>query len=115
MPVEKPWRARHFGAGYSAEYLRCGMGHWRFVLEGKRPKVFPDHSGARTAAEDAYLASLDASIRSSLPLSEDRLQRKLEMERESFLKSNRKDVKSAETIYRPGKRPLVSMPGRARA
>lgn len=111
--MEKPWRVRQFDDGYSAEYLRCGMGHWRFVLDDRRPKIFQSRREAQDAAENAYLASLDASIRSSLPISEDKVQRKLEMERESFLLSKRQDVKNAETRYAPGKRPLKVQTGRA--
>ncbi|MFC3208120.1 hypothetical protein [Aquamicrobium soli] len=111
--MDKPWRVRHFKTGFSAEYLRCGMGHWRFVLDGKQPKLFVDRREARCAAEDAYLASLDASVRSSLPVSEDKIARNLEMAREQFLKSKREDVKRTETIHRPGRKKLIVMTGRA--
>ena len=112
IPI-KPWRAAQFGIGYSAEWLPAGQRSWRIVKSGGKPIVFPTRSEALGAAENAYLQRIEGNIRATLPVDPERLQAKLTAEVESWLRTSREDRKKAETIYRPGKRRVLVIPGRA--
>lgn len=108
-----PWRARQFGVGYSAEWLPTGQHSWRILREAGKVKTFPSAREALKAAKERFLKSLEPEIRATLPVDPDRMADKLKAEAESWLKSNRQDVKKAEIHYRPGKKPFKSMRGRA--
>lgn len=106
-----PWRGKHFGVGYSAEYLPTGQRSWRIVKEHGKPKVFPTVSQAIRAAQDAFLATVSGSVRSTLPFDADRASRNLQAEAEDFLRIKR-GAKS-ETIRKPGKRAVLVIQGSA--
>lgn len=110
-----PWRARHFGAGYSAEYLPCGESRWRIIKAKGEVQIFPTASAARAAAKEAWFRRLEPTIRATIPPDPDKLAAKLADEAENWLRSKREDVKAAHTIHRPGKRALVVMRGKALA
>lgn len=111
--MNDPWRARHFGNGYSAEWLPTGQRTWRILREAGTVKVFTTARDALKAAKTRFLASLEPTIRATLPVDADRLEQKLAAEAESFLRSNRQDVRNTEVHYRPGKKPFKAMRGRA--
>ena len=114
MTEGRPWRVQHYGAGYCAEYQRCGMGHWRIVKdEEKKVRVFSDRREARAAAEQAYLDSLDTNIRSTLPFDASRMERKMAEARDNYLRSNREDQRQSEVVYKAGRPKLTVMRGRA--
>lgn len=108
-----PWRARHFGIGYSAEWLPVGQHSWRILRNGKKVVTFPTAREALKAAKEKFLKSLEPEIRATLPADPDRMAEKMKAEAESWLRSNRKDVRDAEIRRRPGKRPYKAMRGRA--
>jgi len=115
--MNDPWRAKHFGSGYSAEFLPVGQHSWRIVKSGGVPIEFPSQSQALEAAKNAYLQRLEPPIRTTVQVDPDvaasKLEDKLRAEAESWLKSDRSDVQARETMYRAGKRPLVVMQGKA--
>lgn len=115
--MEKPWRAKQFRGGYSAEFLPLGQRTWRIVKSGGDPIIFPSRSGALDAAENAYLARLNPTIRATIQIdpekAEARMEAKMLADAESWLKSKREDVKRAETVYRPGRKKLIVMSGRS--
>lgn len=113
--MSDPWRSRHFGAGYSGEWLPCGQSTWRIIKEHGKVKIFPSGRAAREAAKDKFLASLEPEIRSTLPADPDRMSRKLSAEAEQWLKSSRKDRQNATTIRKPGRKVVIVMKGRAPA
>lgn len=114
-----PWKATHFKNGYAGEFLPTGERSWRYVKAKGEVVVFFSREEAKEAAKKAFLERYEPPLRATIERSPEeelaRMEDKLAAEAERFLKSNRQDVKSAETIYRPGKRPLVAMPGRVRA
>ena len=111
--MNNPWRARQFGAGYSAEWLPVGMHTWRILRESGKVKVFRTAREALKAAKERFLKSLEPEIRATLPADPDRMAEKMKAEAEAWLKSSRQDKQNAETHYRPGKKPFKSMRGRA--
>ncbi|WP_144378499.1 hypothetical protein [Mesorhizobium amorphae] len=115
--MDDPWRAQHFGSGYSAEFLPLGQRTWRIVKSGGVPIVFPTTRLAREAAKNAYLQRLEPSIRATIERSPEdaqaRMEAKLLDEAENWLKSSRENVRAAETVHRPGRRRLIVMAGRA--
>lgn len=115
--MNDPWRAQHFGSGYSAEFLPLGQRTWRIVKSGGVPIVFPTTRLAREAAKNAYLQRLEPNIRATIERSPEdaqaRMEAKLLDEAENWLKSSRENVKAAETVHRPGRRRLIVMAGRA--
>jgi hypothetical protein len=108
-----PWRARHFGAGYSAEYLPCGLRTWRILRQKGEVHVFPTRAQAQEAAKEAYLRTVEPTIRATLPVDPEKVAAKLQDEAENWLKSKREDVKAAHTVHRPGKKAFRVMKGRA--
>jgi hypothetical protein len=52
-------------------------------------------------------------VRSTVPVDPERIEKKLNAEAESWLRTSREDRRKAETQYRPGKKPLFVLPGRA--
>lgn len=118
VEIPDPWRGRRFGNGYTAEFLPSGEKNWRFVREIGAPKVFPTRASAAEAAKQAFLARYEPPIRATIERSEteesERMASKLASEAERWLKSDRQDVKAAQTHYRAGKRAFVAMQGRAR-
>lgn len=113
--MNDPWRAKHFGIGYSGEYLPIGQHTWRFVKSGGKPITFPTATQAREAAKNAYLQRLEPTIRATLPVDPERVAAKLADEAENWLRSKREDVQAMTTMHKAGKRPVVVLPGRARA
>jgi hypothetical protein len=111
--IIKPWRAQQFGRGYSAEWLPPGQRSWRIVKSGGSPIVFATRSEALGAAENAYVQRVEGHVRATLPVDPERLEAKLNAEAESWLRTSREDRKKAETQYRPGRKPLFCLPGRA--
>ncbi len=109
----KPWRAGHFKGGYTAEWLPPGQRSFRIVKSGGQPIVFPTRSEALGAAENAYVQRVEGHVRATLPVDPERLEAKLNAEAESWLRISREDRRKAETQYRPGKKPLFVLPGRA--
>lgn len=111
-----PWRARHFGTGYSAEFLPPGQHSWRIVKSGGVPMVFLTAQQAREAGKNAYLQRVEGSILSTVQRPADeqeaRIEAKLKADAEQFLVSRRADVKAAHVEHRPGKRPLTVLTGR---
>jgi hypothetical protein len=114
-----PWKATHFGNGFAGEFLPAGERNWRYVKSGGQVIEFRSRKDAKEAAKQAYLARYESPIRSTNERSpeeeEARLEAKLRAEAENWLRSDRKDVKSAETRYTPGKRPFRVQTGRAPA
>lgn len=108
-----PWRAKHFGIGYSAEWLPCGQHTFRILREAGKVKVFPSASEALKAAKDRFLKSLEPEIRATLPADPSRMADKLKAEAESWLKSSRQDVQAATALRKPGRKQVVVMRGRA--
>lgn len=102
MSVTKPWRSGHFKNGYVGEFLPVGQRTWRMVKSGGEPIIFPSRAEAISAAENAYIARLEPTIRAALPVDPNRLEAKLSAEAEQWLRSGRGDVKGAGTIHRPG-------------
>lgn len=115
MSTIKPWRAKQFATGYSAEYLPAGQRSWRIVKSAGNVVVFRSMREAIAGAENAYLRLLEPTIRATLPVNPDRLSAKLSDEAENWLRSKREDVQKRETLHRPGKKPLIVLPGRVRA
>lgn len=117
MQPEKPWRAQQFSGGYSAEFRPPGQRSFRILKSDGKAVVFTTRSAALDAAENAYLLRVEPPLRSSVEVSpevkEAKLESKLADEAENWLRSNRRDIKNAETVYRAGKRPLKVMVGRA--
>jgi hypothetical protein len=111
----KPFRASQFKGGYVAEFLPLGQRTWRMVKSGGEPIIFVTSRAARDAAENAYLARLEPTIRSTIPVSPDRLEAKLMDEAENWLQSKRADVKAQTTLHRPGRKKVIVMTGKAMA
>lgn len=84
-----PWRGKQFGIGYSAEFQPIGQRSFRIVKEAGKVKVFPTVRDALRAAQDAFLATLSGSVRSTLPFDADRASRNLQAEAEDFLRIKR--------------------------
>ncbi|MGE0290376.1 MAG: hypothetical protein AB7I42_25015 [Bradyrhizobium sp.] len=112
--MSDPWRAKQFDKGYSAEFLPPGQRTWRMVKSGGEPIVFGSFSEAHGAAKNAFLQRLEPTIRATLPVDPDRIAAKLADEAENWLKSKREDVKASSTLYRPGRKHVIVMAGRAR-
>ena len=108
-----PYRGAHFGAGYSAEYLRPGERTWRYVKDDQgRIAVYATHEAARRAAEKAYWSDPKAKRAIAGDLDEEALAAKIQAKAEDWLRVSR----TPPTIKRePGKRPLTIVHGRARA
>ncbi|MGB3898168.1 MAG: hypothetical protein WA973_06405 [Mesorhizobium sp.] len=115
--MDKPWRAKQFMGGYSAEWLPPGQSIWRIVKSGGEAIVFPSRSAALDAAQNTYLQRLNPTIRATVQIdpekAEARMEAKMLADAESWLKSKREDVKRTETIHRPGRKKLIVMTGRA--
>lgn len=109
----KPWRAKQFDGGYSAEFLPCGERSWRIVKAGGKVVIFARRQQALTAAKNAYLARLEPNIRATLPIDPDRLSAKLSDEAENWLKSKRGDVKNQTAMHKAGRRPVIKLVGKA--
>ena len=95
-----PWRGKQFLGGYSAEYQPVGQRSFRIVKEAGKVKVFPTSREALRAAQDAFLATVSGSVRSTLPFDADRAERRMAADAEDFLRIKR-GAKS-ETIRKPG-------------
>lgn len=116
-----PWRSRQFNdgvrEGYTGEYLPTGERNWRMCRSRGEPIVFRTRNEALDAAKTAFLARYEPPLRATIERSpeesESRMAAKMQADAENWLKSNRRDVKGAETQYRAGKRPLKVMAGRA--
>lgn len=109
--LPKPWRAKQFKTGYSAEYLPPGQRSWRFVKSGGEVIVFGSFGDALGAAENAYLQKLEPNIRATLPVDPERLEAKWAAKAEDWLRIKRG---GSETIYRGhGKKPLLTLKGSA--
>lgn len=117
--MNDPWKSTHFNNGYAGEFLPAGERNWRYVKSGGEVIVFRTRNEAGQAAKQAYLARYEPRIRATLDRSPEeelaRLEDKLAAETESWLRTSREDRRKAETQYRPGKKPLLVLPGRARA
>ncbi|MDI1262262.1 MAG: hypothetical protein PS018_03275 [bacterium] len=113
--MNNPWRAKHFGDGYSAEYLPIGQRTWRIVRSGGKPIEFPTRAAAEREAEAAYLRSMEPSIRATRPVDPERVAAKLADEAENWLKSKREDRQAQTTIHKAGKRPVLVLQGKASA
>lgn len=111
--MSDPWRAKHFGIGYSAEWLPCGQHTFRILRENGKVKVFPSAREALKAAKERFLKSLEPEIRATLPADPDRMAEKMKAEAESWLKSSRQDKQAATTIRKPGRKQVIVMRGRA--
>ncbi len=109
--TDLPWRGKQFLGGYSAEYQPVGQRSFRIIKEAGKVKVFPTSRDALRAAQDAFLATVSGSVRSSLPFDADRASRNLQAEAEDFLRIKR-GAKS-ETIRKPGKRAVLVIQGSA--
>lgn len=108
-----PWRAKHFDAGYSGEYLPPSQHSWRILREKGKVRVFPTAAAAREAAKRRYLSIFDPLNFAERPDDPDKVAAKLAAEAESFLKSKREDVRRAETVRKAGRKPFVMVRGRA--
>jgi hypothetical protein len=113
--ITKPWRSGHFKNGYVGEFLPCGQRTWRMVKSGGEPNIFPSRAEAISAAENAYIARLEPTIRATQPVNPERVEAKLADEAENWLRSMREDVQKQTEMHRPGKRAVVVLAGRARA
>jgi hypothetical protein len=109
----KPWRSGHFKNGYVGEFLPCGQRTWRMVKSNGEPIIFATARAAISAAENAYIARLEPTIRATLPVNPDRLEAKLSAEAEQWIRSSREDKQKAQTQHRAGRRPLQILTGRA--
>lgn len=114
MSIDR-WRARHYGAGYSAEYLPPGQANWRILRKNKKVAVFATARDALEAAKARYLDIHEPKIRSTVEGKPDGLAEKLQAEAEQWLKSSRKDKKDASTLIGKNRRPIIVMRGKARA
>lgn len=114
-----PWRARHFGSGYSAEYLPTGQHSWRLArgADGK-PLVLPNRMEAEEAAKAAFLRSCEPEIRATCQRDPDdaaqRMADKLAANAEDWLRSSRSDKQAASIMHRKGGKRVLVMAGRAR-
>lgn len=108
--TDTPWRARQFMGGYSAEWLPPGQRTFRIIKAKGQAVVFASFPAALRAAQDAFLKASSPEIRATLPIDPARLKSKLEAEAEGWLKVRRG---SSDTIYRPGKRPILTLKGTA--
>ena len=111
--MSDPWRAKHFGIGYSAEWLPCGQHTFRILRENGKVKVFLTAREALKAAKERFLKSLEPEIRATLPADPDRMAEKMKAEAEAWLKSSRQDKQSATSIRKAGRRQVIVMRGRA--
>lgn len=109
----KPWRSGHFKGGYVAEFLPVGQRTWRMVKSGGEPVIFPTSRAAVSAAENAYIARLEPTIRATLPVNPERLEAKLTAEAEQWIRSSREDKQKQTTMHRAGKRQVIILSGRA--
>ncbi|MCO5144571.1 MAG: hypothetical protein M9895_00180 [Aquamicrobium sp.] len=110
--MSDPWRAKHFGVGYSAEWLPCGQRTFRILRESGKVKVFPTAREALKAAKERFLKSLEPEIRATLAADPDRMAEKMQAEAEAWLKSSRQDKQDATTIRKPGRKHVIVMRGR---
>lgn len=92
-------------------YRLPGANQWRYLKEKGEKREFATEREARDAARDRALAILFPVIHSTAAPTEKALAETLGVEQ--WLQSRREDRKRAATEYRPGKRPLVVMRGRA--
>lgn len=111
MSIDR-WRARHYGIGYSAEYLPPGQTNWRILRANKQVMVFPTAREAREAAKARYLEMHEPPIRSTTG-KPDNLEDKLKAEAEQWLRSSREDRKKAHEIIGKNRRRILVMRGRA--
>lgn len=107
------WRARHYGAGYSAEYLPPGQTNWRILRQNKQVMVFLTAREAIQAAKARYLELHEPPIRSTTDKPE-RLEEKLKADAEQWLRSTREDRKKSTTIFGKNRRQIPVWRGRAR-
>lgn len=111
-----PWKATHFKNGYAGEFLPTGERSWRYVKSKGEVVVFFSREEAKEAAKQKFLERYEPPLRATIERSPEeelaRMEDKLAAEAERFLKSSRKDVKSAVTHHKPGRRPFTEMKGR---
>jgi hypothetical protein len=110
-----PYRGSQFGTGYSAEWLPPNQHTWRILRQAGKVMVFPTQQQAKEAAEVAYWAEPRAKRVAGLPFDEQALADKMAASVEDWLISRRKDRQAQQVLHKPGRRPLVVIPGRARA
>lgn len=110
-----PWRARHFGAGYSAEYLPLGQASWRIYRLKGVVQVYGTIREAEQQAKDAFLRSLEPEIRATLPFDATKAERRLHAEAETFVRSSRADLKKQRIERRPGGKSFTVTPGKVSA
>lgn len=116
---DKPWRAKQFMGGYSAEFIPAHQRTWRILKSGGKPVVYATRAAANEAAMNAFLASVDGRVRTTIEIdpktAEARLEAKWRDEAENWLQSKRADAKAKTTLHRPGKKKVIVMTGRAMA
>lgn len=107
-----PWRARHYGEGYSAEYLPIGESNWRILRKNGVVRIFRTAREARQAAKERYFERLEPEVRASLPVDPERVASKLKAEAEQWIKSSRGDMKKKTTICGKNRRQITVIKGR---
>jgi hypothetical protein len=107
------WQALQKGGRIFGIFRLPGASQWRYVRENGERRVFSTEHEASEAARRVALDILFPRIVSTIDKADRTVAEALGVE--EWLRSRRQDVKRAQTIYRPGKRPYVMQRGKVRA
>lgn len=110
MTMIPEWQAMEQGGLIYGIYRLPGAANWRYLREKGEKRTFPTQEAAASAAREKVLSILFPPMRGTIAPEDAKVAESLGVEQ--WLRTRRQDAKAAQTIYKPGKRPLYVVKGK---